>query len=141
MSNEFYKKKMRYVKAYIIFGVILIILNLILDLSNVNIGDFWSIMLTTWGAIFIVMGIARFLLYRNKAILKQYKIAETDERNEILRGKAAYMAFVFSTIALAICCVVFVSLNLVIPTIIVLIILLAQYIVFSILVWHFGKKL
>jgi len=141
MSDNFLNKKMKYVKAYIIFGVILIATNFGLSFLNVGIGDFWSIMLTTWGAVFIVMGIARFLLYRNKSVLKFYKIAETDERNELLRGKAGYLTFVFSIIALAICSVIFVSMDLTIPALVTLILLLVQYALFSILVWYYSKKL
>lgn len=141
MSDNFLNKKMKYVKAYIIFGVILIAANFALSFLNVDIDDFWSIMLTTWGAVFIVMGIARFLLYRNKSVLKFYKIAETDERNELLRGKAGYVTFVFSIIALAICSVIFVSMDLTIPALVTLILLLIQYALFSILVWYYSKKL
>ena len=141
MSDNFLNKKMKYVKAYIIFGVILIAANFALSFLNVDIGDFWSIMLTTWGAVFIVMGIARFFLYRNKSVLKFYKIAETDERNELLRGKAGYVTFVFSIIALAICSVIFVSMDLTIPALVTLILLLVQYALFSILVWYYSKKL
>ena len=141
MSDNFLNKKMKYVKAYIIFGVILIAANFGLSFLNVDIGDFWPIMLTTWGAVFIVMGIARFLLYRNKSVLKSYKIAETDERNELLRGKAGYVTFVFSIIALAICSVIFISMDLTIPALVTLILLLVQYALFSILVWHYSKKL
>ena len=141
MSDNFLNKKMKYVKAYIIFGVILIAANFGLSFLNVDIGDFWPIMLTTWGAVFIVMGIARFLLYRNKSVLKFYKIAETDERNELLRGKAGYLTFVFSIIALAICSVIFVSMDLTIPALVTLMLLLPQYALFSILVWYYSKKL
>ena len=141
MSDNFLNKKMKYVKAYIIFGVILIAANFGLSFLNVDIGDFWPIMLTTWGAVFIVMGIARFLLYRNKSVLKSYKIAETDERNELLRGKAGYVTFVFSIIALAICSVIFISMDLTIPALVTLILLLIQYALFSILVWYYSKKL
>ena len=141
MSDNFLNKKMKYVKAYIIFGVILIAANFGLSFLNVDIGDFWPIMLTTWGAVFIVMGIARFFLYRNKSVLKFYKIAETDERNELLRGKAGYVTFVFSIIALAICSVIFVSMDLTIPALVTLMLLLVQYALFSILVWYYSKKL
>lgn len=141
MSDNFLNKKMKYVKAYIILGVILIAANFVLSFLNVDIGDFWPIMLTTWGAVFIVMGIARFLLYRNKSVLKFYKIAETDERNGLLRGKAGYLTFVFSIIALAICSVIFVSMDLTIPALVTLMLLLLQYALFSILVWYYSKKL
>lgn len=140
-DNKFLDKKMKFVKFYIILGIILLLINFCLVFFNVRIGDFWSIMLDTWGAIFIVMGIVRVLMYRNKSILKFYKIQETDERSEMLRGKAEYLTFVFSTLGLAICGVIFAAMDLIIPFTIILILLFAQYILFFVLMWYYSKKL
>lgn len=141
MSNDFLDKKMKWVKIYIIFGILLILVNFCFDLLNVDIGEFWQIMLSTWGIIFVVMGIVRFLLYQNDSVLKKYKIAESDERYELLRGKAGYLTFILSTITLAICSVIFISIDLLIPGFVVLDILFMQYIVFLVLVWYYSKKL
>lgn len=140
-DDKFLDKKMKFVKAYIIFGIILLLINFCLIFFNVGIGDFWSIMISTWAAIFIVMGIVKALMYKNKAILKIYKIQETDERSEMLRGKAGYLTFVFSTVALAICAVIFTAMDLIIPLIIILALLFGQYILFCILMWYYSKKL
>lgn len=140
-DNKFLDKKMKFVKFYIIFGIILLLINFCLVFFNVRIGDFWSIMLDTWGAIFIVMGIVRALMYRNKSILKFYKTQETDERSEMLRGKAGYLTFVFSTLGLAICGVIFAAMDLIIPFTIILILLFAQYILFFVLMWYYSQKL
>lgn len=140
-NDKFLNKKMKAVKIQIAIGVTLILLNLLISFLKINIGEFWPIMLDTWGLIFVVMGVARFLMYRNDSILKYYKIAECDERNDMLRGKAGYVTFAVSIILLAIVSVIFVSMDLMAPAIITLAILFAQYILFLILMWYYSKKL
>lgn len=140
-DDEFLDKKIKFIKVYIILGILLLLIGIYLNVFSITIGDFWLIMINTWGAVFIVMGIVRALMYKNKAILKFYKIHETDERSELLRGKAGYLTFVFSTVGLAICGVIFAAMGLIIPFTIILILLFAQYILFFILMWNYSKKL
>ncbi len=142
MNNEkFLEKKMRFAKGYIVFGFLLIVINLALSYWAIKIKDFWFSMIGIWGVIFIAMGIVRYFLYKNQSILKLYRVHENDERSEMLRGKAGYLTFVFSSIALAICSVIFVSFNLIWPSIVVLAILFVQFIVFYMLMWHYSRKL
>lgn len=142
MNNEkFLEKKMRFVKGYVVFGFLLIAINLALSYSGIKIGDFWFSIINIWGVIFIAMGIVRYFLYRNQSILKFYRVHETDERSEMLRGKAGYLTFVFSSIALAICSVIFVSFDLIWPSIAVLAILFVQFILFYMLMWHYSRAL
>lgn len=140
-DDKYLDKKVKYIKLYIILGIILILINFYFISFNINIGDFKSIMLNTLGAIFVVMGISKALLYKNKVILNFYKIQETDERNELLRGKAGYLTFVFSSMGLAICSIIFSAMDLMIPFIVILTLLFVQFILFFSLVWYYSKKL
>lgn len=141
MSDKFLEKKMKYVKLLLTIGIILIVLNILLSYLSIQIPEFWQIMLNCWGAIFLVMGIARYCLYKNKNTLKYYKITETDERNNIIMGKAGYLSFVVSIIGLAALSVVLVYLDHILPVYLTLSLLLIEYLVFIVLSWHYNKTL
>ena len=95
-----YKKKL---KARLNTAIIMISTGIIFIVSSVfSEAD----MASTFGAVFLVMGIARVVQYRrllnDPEEMRRREIIETDERNVMLWTKARSLAFVVYIIALGI---------------------------------------
>ena len=138
--EEFLNYKLKYIKPMIIIGVCFIILNFLLPIFNIKISQFASSMLSIWGLILIVMGVAKYCMFKNESIAKYYKINENDERNTIIRGRASYLTFVFSTLALAFLTILFIALDYKIVYMLTAGLLAVQYVLFFVLIKYYGKK-
>lgn len=144
MTEQYVKNKIKYLKIFIILGLLLLIVSNILPLLNNTFteNDFWTSMLSCWGAIFLVSGLVRwYMIKRNPVWVETNQIAEYDERNSIIRGRAAYLTFVISIIFLALMSTIFIYLDYLIPLYLTLSLMFGQYIIFIILIWYYGKKL
>ena len=99
-----YKKKL---KARLNTAIIMIGVGIIFTVSSI-FAD--SEMASTFGAVFLVMGIARVVQYKrllnDPEEMRRREIVETDERNVMLWTKARSLAFVIYIIALGIAVIV-----------------------------------
>jgi hypothetical protein len=145
MNDIDYKnKKIRNIRIFIGLGVGLIILSGILNFFEIKIGidDFWITMFNTFGLMLVVGSLSRYILIKRKpSWLRINKIAEHDERNVFLRGKAAYSAFIISLMGLTLIAVIFVYLEYIIPLYLVTSIIIIQYISFLVFTKYYGNKL
>ncbi|MDL2246834.1 DUF2178 domain-containing protein [Methanobrevibacter sp. OttesenSCG-928-K11] len=144
MTEEYVKNKMKYLKISIILGILLLIFANLLPIlsSTFTTDEFWTSVLSCWGAIFLVFGLVRsYMIRKNPGWVEANEIAEYDERNTVIRGKAAYLTFVMSIVVLALMSTVFIYLDYLIPLYLSLGLMFGEYIIFIILTWHYGKKL
>ncbi|WP_409200447.1 DUF2178 domain-containing protein [Methanobrevibacter sp. DSM 116169] len=144
MTEQYVKNKIKYLKISIIIGILLLIVSNILPFLNYTFTEdnFWTNMLSCWGAIFLVAGLVRwYMIKKNPTWVETNEIEEYDERNSIIRGQAAYLTFVISTIFLALMSTVFIYLDYLIPLYLSLILLFGQYIVFIVLIKYYSRKL
>ena len=99
-----YKKKL---KTRLNTAIIMIGVGIIFTVSSI-FAD--SEMASTFGAVFLVMGIARVVQYKrllnDPEEMRRREIVETDERNVMLWTKARSLAFVVYIIALGIAVIV-----------------------------------
>ncbi|MBR2155716.1 MAG: hypothetical protein IJ941_02110 [Clostridia bacterium] len=99
-----YKKKL---KTRLNTAIIMISVGIIFTVSSI-FAD--SEMASTFGAVFLVMGIARVVQYKrllnDPEEMRRREIVETDERNVMLWTKARSLAFVIYIIALGIAVIV-----------------------------------
>ena len=99
-----YKKKL---KTRLNTAIIMIGVGIIFTVSSI-FAD--SEMASTFGAVFLVMGIARVVQYKrllnDPEEMRRREIVETDERNVMLWTKARSLAFVIYIIALGIAVIV-----------------------------------
>ena len=99
-----YKKKL---KARLNTAIIMIGVGIIFTVSSI-FAD--SEMASTFGAVFLVMGIARVVQYKrmlnDPEEMRRREIVETDERNVMLWTKARSLAFVIYIIAMGIAVIV-----------------------------------
>ena len=99
-----YKKKL---KTRLNTAIIMISAGIIFTVSSI-FSD--SEMASTFGAVFLVMGIARVVQYKrllnDPEEMRRREIIETDERNVMLWTKARSLAFVVYIIALGIAVIV-----------------------------------
>ena len=99
-----YKKKL---KTRLNTAIIMISVGIIFTVSSI-FAD--SEMASTFGAVFLVMGIARVVQYKrmlnDPEEMRRREIVETDERNVMLWTKARSLAFVVYIIALGIAVIV-----------------------------------
>ena len=99
-----YKKKL---KARLNTAIIMISVGIIFTVSSI-FAD--SEMASTFGAVFLVMGIARVVQYKrllnDPEEMRRREIVEKDERNVMLWTKARSLAFVIYIIALGIAVIV-----------------------------------
>ena len=99
-----YKKKL---KTRLNTAIIMISVGIIFTVSSI-FAD--SEMASTFGAVFLVMGIARVVQYKrllnDPEEMRRREIIETDERNVMLWTKARSLAFVVYIIALGIAVIV-----------------------------------
>ena len=99
-----YKKKL---KTRLKTAIIMIGVGIIFTVSSI-FAD--SEMASTFGAVFLVMGIARVVQYKrllnDPEEMRRREIVETDERNVMLWTKARSLAFVIYIIALGIAVIV-----------------------------------
>ena len=99
-----YKKKL---KTRLNTAIIMISVGIIFTVSSI-FAD--SEMASTFGAVFLVMGIARVVQYKrllnDPEEMRRREIIETDERNVMLWTKARSLAFVIYIIALGIAVIV-----------------------------------
>ncbi len=93
--------------AYIIIGAVFI------GLSFTRLGS--NEMISSFGAVFAVMGIARIIQYmritKDEESIHQREIAETDERNVMIWTKARSLAFSIYILAAALAVVVLYLMN------------------------------
>ena len=93
--------------AYIIIGAVVI------GLSFTRLGA--NEMISSVGAVFAVMGIARIIQYmritKNEESIHQREVAETDERNVMIWTKARSLAFSIYILAAALAVVVLYLMN------------------------------
>ena len=99
-----YKKKL---KARLNTAIIMIGVGIIFTVSSI-FAD--SEMASTFGAVFLVMGIARVVQYKrmlnDPEEMRRREIVETDERNVMLWTKARSLAFIVYVIAAGIAVIV-----------------------------------
>ena len=99
-----YKKKL---KTRLNTAIIMISVGIIFTVSSI-FAD--SEMASTFGAVFLVMGIARVVQYKrllnDPEEMRRREIVETDERNVMLWTKARSLAFVIYIIAMGIAVIV-----------------------------------
>lgn len=99
-----YKKKL---KTRLNTAIIMISVGIIFTVSSI-FAD--SEMASTFGAVFLVMGIARVVQYKrllnDPEEMRRREIIETDERNVMLWTKARSLAFVIYIISLGIAVIV-----------------------------------
>ena len=99
-----YKKKL---KTRLNTAIIMISVGIIFTVSSI-FAD--SEMASTFGAVFLVMGIARVVQYKrllnDPEEMRRREIIETDERNVMLWTKARSLAFVIYIIAMGIAVIV-----------------------------------
>ncbi len=145
MKDDDYKiKKMRNIKIFIILGLGLILVSNLLGFLGIKIGkdDFWLDMFNMWGLILVIGTLAKYILIkRHPNWEKINKIAEYDERNVFIRGKAAYSSFIISSMGLAIIDVILVYLDYIIPVYLVTAILFIQYLSLLGFTQYYGKKI
>lgn len=141
--DDFLKNKFKYIKITIAIGIGFFLAGAIFVTfsSQLPVDPFWISMCSVFGLMFLVIGVAKYLLFSNEKYAKNYKINEADERNTIIRERAAYLAFMFSNLVLAVLTVIFVSLDMMVVFQVTGILLASQYIVFFILCKYYDKKL
>lgn len=138
MTNKFFEEKVKKLKIILIIGIICMALGLILKISPTTQEQ--SYILLIIGLIIIFGTTIKYLMFKNDNILEVYEITETDERQIQLRGKSAYLSFVYSTIILAIVSMIFVFLEYYTQLYYVLAILISQYILFIVLSKYYDKN-
>ncbi|MDR0900765.1 MAG: hypothetical protein LBM26_03805 [Methanobrevibacter sp.] len=143
MSEE-YVKKIRHSKIVIILGILILIVSNIFLLLNYTFTEdgFWIRVLNYVGAFLFVFGLVRwYMIKRNPALVESNETTELDKRKSIIRGQAAYLTLVISTIVLALMNVIFIYLDYLIPLYLSLGLMFGQCIIYIVLIWHYGKKL
>jgi len=143
-DKAYVDNKKRYLFIFAIIGLFLIVITNIgiLLIPSFAANDFWPEILNLWGLIFLVSSLARFYLMKTRPELnRRNRIDEYDERNTLIRGKAAYATYVLSIVLLALIGTVLIYLDYMFPAYLVTALIFAEFLALLIFTKYYGTKL
>lgn len=145
MEDEKYiDNKKRYLIIFALVGLFLIIITNIASLliPQFAADTFWPKMLNLWGLIFLVSALVRLYVMRVRPMWsRKSRIDEYDERNTLIRGKAAYATYVFTICFLALLATVLLYLDYTFSAMLITVLMFMEFFVLLIFTKYYGNKL
>ena len=143
-DKAYVDNKKRYLIVFTVIGLFLIVVTNIgtLLIPKFAANDFWPEILNIWGLILIVSSLVRFYLMKIRPEWnRRNKIVEYDERNTLIRGKAAYTTYVLSIVLLAIIGTVLIYLDYIFPAYLVTALMFTEFLALLLFTKYYGTKL
>ncbi|MDR2966666.1 MAG: DUF2178 domain-containing protein [Methanobacteriaceae archaeon] len=142
-NKAYIDNKKRYLIIFVAIGLFLIVVTNIgtLFIPKFAADDFWPEILNIWGLILIVPSLVEFYLKIRPEWNKRNRIVEYDERNILIRGKAAYATYVLSVVLLAIIGTVLIYLDYIFPAYLVTALMFVEFLALLFFTKYYGTKL